>query len=89
MKVKSMDHTITNQQKYENYKYMMGQFKKALKSGFYLEANSIIYAVLEDRTNSLLVYMNRKVGEKEVIGKKLRRIANKLRSGEKIPKSTE
>jgi hypothetical protein len=79
MKVK-----ISNQQKYENYKSMMEQLKKAMKYGFYLEANAILFAAIEDRTDSLLKYMGiqRKRGDR--LGSfdgKLKRFESELLSG--------
>ena len=43
-----------NQLKYGNYTEQMGQLKKAMGSGFYLEALFIEYVIVEDRTNSVL-----------------------------------
>ncbi len=43
-----------NMQKYYNYKEQMGRLKKALGSGFYLEAVFIEYAMMEDRLKSFL-----------------------------------
>lgn len=43
-----------NHQKYLNYCEQMKRLKKALGSGFYLEAIFIEYAVLEDRLESAL-----------------------------------
>ncbi len=45
-----------NKQKYYNYKVQMQRLKKALAYQFYLEAIFIEYAILEDRTNSILRY---------------------------------
>ena len=45
---------ISNQQKYENYREQFKRLKRALTSGFYLEAIFIEYAILEDRTESVL-----------------------------------
>ena len=49
-----MDKTITNTQKYENYKEQFKRLKRALNEGFNLEAIFIEYAILEDRTESIL-----------------------------------
>lgn len=43
-----------NMLKYENYREQFGRLKKALASGFNLEAVFIEYAILEDRTESIL-----------------------------------
>lgn len=41
-------------QKYENYREQFKRLKKALDNGFNLEAMFIEYAILEDRTESIL-----------------------------------
>lgn len=46
--------TITGQQKYENYREQFKRLNKALANGFNLEAMFIEYAILEDRTESIL-----------------------------------
>ncbi len=45
-----------NMQKYENYKEQMNRLKKAMANAFYLEALFIEYAIMEDRTESLLLH---------------------------------
>lgn len=45
---------ITGQEKYDNYRAQFGRLNKALKNEFYLEAIFIEYAILEDRTESVL-----------------------------------
>ena len=45
---------IDNQQKYENYKEQFRRLNKALASDFNLEAMFIEYAIMEDRTESVL-----------------------------------
>ena len=42
--------------KYETYKYLLERCKKAIEKEYYLEAIWIVYAMLEDRTTSLLFY---------------------------------
>ena len=49
-----MEHPIANQQKYENYKEQFKRLNRALANGFNLEAMFIEYAILEDRTESIL-----------------------------------
>ena len=50
-----MSHApITGQEKYRNYKEQFDRLNKALKNEFYLEAIFIEYAILEDRTESVL-----------------------------------
>ena len=48
-----MDKT-DNQLKYENYKEQLTRLKSALNNGFNLEAMFIEYAIMEDRTESIL-----------------------------------
>jgi len=43
-----------NQLKYENYKEQFRRLNKALANGFNLEAMFIAYAIMEDRTESVL-----------------------------------
>lgn len=45
-----------NMQKYENYKEQFKRLDKALTNQFYLEAIFIVYAIIEDRTASILRY---------------------------------
>ncbi len=54
-----MEPVQDNMQKYENYREQMGRLKKALSSGFYLEAVFIEYAILEDRLESILRHSGR------------------------------
>ena len=51
-----MAEQITNMEKYENYREQMGRLKKAIGSGFFLEAIFIEYAVMEDRLTSVLIH---------------------------------
>lgn len=44
----------TNQQKHENYAEQFRRLNKALNGGFHLEAMFIEYAIMEDRTESIL-----------------------------------
>ena len=46
--------SIGNQLKYENYKEQFRRLNRALASGFNLEAIFIEYAIIEDRTESVL-----------------------------------
>ena len=43
-----------NMQKYHNYQNQFSRLDKALKAEFYLEAIFIAYAIIEDRTESIL-----------------------------------
>ena len=55
---KEMDK-VKNQLKYENYKEQFKRLNSALKAGYNLEAMFIEYAVLEDRTESVLLHANK------------------------------
>lgn len=46
--------SISNMQKYENYREQIGRLKRALTQGFNLEAVFIEYAMMEDRLESVL-----------------------------------
>ena len=48
-----MDST-ENRLKYENYREQFKRLNSAMKSGFHLEAMFIEYAIMEDRTESIL-----------------------------------
>ena len=50
------DNKPENMLKYENYKEQNKRLKKALDNEFYLEAVFIEYAIMEDRTESILRY---------------------------------
>lgn len=47
---------ITNDEKHEAYVNLKTRLKKALASGFWLEACMIEYAIIEDRTASILFH---------------------------------
>ena len=49
-----MPISAENQLKYENYKEQFKRLNRALENGFNLEAMFIEYAILEDRTESVL-----------------------------------
>lgn len=64
-----------NQLKYGNYKEQMGRLKKAMANRFLLEALFIEYAVIEDRTESILRHAGVFNPEKhDKLWKKLNRI---------------
>ena len=80
-----MDMTISNMQKYENYRMQMGRLKKALTNGFYLEAIFIEYSVIEDRTSAILRYGGYKAkarnkGEEPTLISKLNKISEVARN---------
>lgn len=78
-----------NLQKYENYKEQFKRLDKALKAGFYLEAIFIEYAIMEDRTSSILRYENNSIKMKSDrqpgIEKKLNKIKTISREKGSLP----
>lgn len=76
-----MDQPITNLQKYENYKQQMSRLNRAVKSGFYLEAIFIEYAILEDRIESVLRHSGKFNPEKHnTLDRKLSRLCEMQRA---------
>ena len=76
-----MDNAIDNQQKYENYKEQFQRLNKALANGFNLEAMFIEYAIMEDRTESILhhaelwdAYIKSRKGHEPTINSKVQYI---------------
>ncbi len=91
MTVKKTEKCISgNLQKYENYKEQFTRLERALKERFYLEAIFIEYAILEDRTSSILRYENNSVNTKDgrepSIDRKLRKIKDIAREKKGLPK---
>ena len=70
-----------NIQKYEAYRSMHEDLKKAMSAGFYFQAIFIEYAILEDRLASVLKYANvpylTKSGRDVFISEKIKRIENR------------
>lgn len=61
---------ISNDEKEQNYKNQYRRLKKAMDNAFYLEAVMIEYAIMEDRTESILAYEGNEIipkNEKEFI----------------------
>ena len=67
-----------NIEKYEAYKAMKANLSKAIKAGFYYQAIFIEYAIIEDRTSSLLSHAGVKCqdnkGHDLKLAEKLRRM---------------
>ena len=83
--------TIDNQQKYENYKEQFQRLNKALANGFNLEAMFIEYAIMEDRTESLLrhadlweAYLKKRGNRGPTINSKISYIQGRVNSGDKL-----
>ena len=88
-----MDETIIdNHLKYENYKEQFQRLNKALANGFNLEAMFIEYAIMEDRTESILrhggywdSYLKRRGnGRGATLNSKISYIQRKIESGDKL-----
>ena len=79
-----------NMLKYENYKEQFARLKSALNSGFNLEAMFIEYAIIEDRTESILhhadkweAYLRSRKGRQVTLDSKIKyiqKIAEQKRS---------
>ena len=70
-----------NMQKYENYKEQFKRLNRAMNQCFYLEAMFIAYAIMEDRTESILrhagkweAYVKSRKGYNPTIDSKIRYI---------------
>ena len=78
-----------NMQKYENYKEQFKRLDRAVKEGFNLEAVFIAYAIMEDRTDSILRYENNskkpKEGHRVSIDAKLKKIKTISREKGSLP----
>jgi hypothetical protein len=88
---KTMDTIIDNQQKYENYAEQFRRLNKALTNGFNLEAMFIAYAIMEDRTESILrhagywdAYMKKRGNRDATINSKITYIQGKVTAGDKL-----
>ena len=86
-----MDKT-ENQLKYENYREQFKRLNSALHSGFNLEAMFIEYAIMEDRTESILrhadkweAYIKSRKGREPGIDSKIRYIQKLAEQKKTIP----
>ena len=82
---------IDNQQKYENYTEQFRRLNKALSNGFNLEAMFIEYAIMEDRTESILrhggyweAYMKKRGNRDATINSKITYIQGKANADDKL-----
>ena len=82
---------IDNQQKYENYKEQFKRLNKALVNGFNLEAMFIEYAIMEDRTESILrhagywdAYLKKRGNRDATINSKISYIQGKVNADDKL-----
>ena len=81
-----------NQLKYENYREQFKRLNSALRSGFNLEAMFIEYAIMEDRTESILrhagkwdAYLNHRKGRNPTIDSKARYIQKLAEQKKTLP----
>lgn len=81
------DPPLTNMDIYENYKTQFQRLKKAMDNHFYLEAIMIEYAIIEDRTASILAYEGnkRRTYEHEKISDKLKEIKERANQNTSNP----
>ena len=80
-----------NMQKYENYKEQFKRLNRALANGFNLEAIFISYAILEDRTESILrhgelwdIYMKSRKGREPNLDSKVKYIQKRAENRKSI-----
>ena len=85
--------SIDNMQKHENYREQFVRLKKALASGFYLEAIFIEYTIIEDRTESIIrhagkweAYLKKLKGREPTLNSKTNYIKLQANSGDKLLK---
>ena len=83
--------TIYNKRKYENYKEQFKRLNKALANGFNLEAIFIEYAIMEDRTESILrhamqwdAYLKHQKGHVPAIDSKVKYIQKRAENKKSI-----
>ena len=84
------NEVISNQQKYENYRDQFKRLNKAVASGFNLEAVFIEYAIIEDRTESILrhasrwdAYLKKLGGRNQTLTSKIGYIKRQMESNRK------
>ncbi len=76
---------ITNDEKHEAYIKLKVRLKKALASGFWLEACMIEYAIIEDRTASILLHAGiTEKGWEKKLSNKLNSMENQIGKGHPV-----
>lgn len=78
---------IDNQQKADNYGILKTRLKKALSNGFWFEACMIEYAIIEDRTSSILQHCSickNAYDPNKLLSNKLRSIQNQIGKGHSV-----
>ena len=83
---------LSYKQKYENYKEQFKRLNKAMNYRFYLEAMFIAYAIIEDRTESIIrhagrweQYLKRRKGREPNIDSKLKYIKKLADQNHSLP----
>ena len=81
-----------NMQKYANYKEQFKRLNKAMSNHFYLEAMFIEYAIMEDRTESILrhagkweSYLKSRKGHNPTIDSKIKKIKKLAEQKKTLP----
>ena len=74
----------SNAEKGESYKRILANYNKAYRQGFYFEGLLLIYAVLEDRTSSILYHcgFTQEDDRRKTIGGKTRQDVRTILKGE-------
>lgn len=62
-----MEATTINSTKRSNYREQFKRLNSALKNRFFLEAIFIEYAIIEDRSESILIYENNSINSKSFV----------------------
>lgn len=78
---------IDNKQKADNYRILKTRLKKAIASEFWLEACMIEYAIIEDRTSSILDHCGvckNAYDSGKLLANKLRSIENQIGKGHPV-----
>lgn len=73
-----MERQITNQEKYVVYVTLKTKLKKAIASEFWFEACMLEYAIIEDRTMSILLHAGICTNESKNLANKLRSIEYRI-----------
>ena len=78
---------IDNQQKADNYRILKDRLRKALINGFWFEACMIEYAIIEDRTSSILQHFGickNAYDSNKLLSNKLRSIKHQIEKGHPV-----
>ncbi len=73
-----MERSITNQEKHEVYTTLKTKLKKALAGEYWFEACMLEYAIIEDRTMSILLHAGICTNEKKSLANKLNSLEQQI-----------